>query len=43
MAGQASKSLMQEASMDKVFRQPRASRDFAQLLDTTDYTPLPDD
>ncbi len=29
--------------MDKEFRQPEASRDFAELLDTTSYTPLPDD
>lgn len=29
--------------MDKAFRRPEASRDFAELLDTTSYTPLPDD
>jgi hypothetical protein len=29
--------------MDSAFQRPKASRDFAELLDTTSYTPLPDD
>ncbi|WP_425327224.1 DUF3095 family protein [Rhizobium grahamii] len=29
--------------MDTAFQRPKASRDFAELLDTTSYTPLPDD